>query len=188
MRARPAICVLLLAATLLVAGGVRAVEGVSLAIARLDGAGWAAEDLEITLNLFKGTGATLKAARVTLPASAYELRDVHIVCPQLELSSEAIACANARLEMRESPLGPQAAHGRLVYHRRSGAIDLELAELRVAGGAGRLATALTDEGWRKRRSSSCRPAPRVGCCRCRSMRTGRRRPSPRRASMPPSSG
>lgn len=148
MRARPAICVLLLAATLLVAGGVRAVEGVSLAIARLDGAGWAAEDLEITLNLFKGTGATLKAARVTLPASAYELRDVHIVCPQLELSSEAIACANARLEMRESPLGPQAAHGRLVYHRRSGAIDLELAELRVAGGAGRLATALTDEGWR----------------------------------------
>lgn len=131
------------------AGVVSAVDDVTLDVARIEGAGWVAEDIAIRLDLpAAATGASAVIGRLTLAARNEELRNVRIECPRLELSAASIACPTARIAAVVPDLGAQVLTGRVVYGRSNGALQIDLAGLKLGTGQMRLAATLDDAGWR----------------------------------------
>jgi len=133
----------------LAAGVVSALDDLSVDVERIDGAGWTAEGVSIHLDLPRGaTHAHALVKRLKLAARAEELRDVRIDCREVELSVDRIACPNARIAATLPSLGAQLLTGRVVYGRRTGSLDVELAGLKVGTGSARIKGALADTGWK----------------------------------------
>lgn len=146
---KPALAVAALAAcAALAAGAVRALDDLSVGVERIDGAGWTAEGVSIRLDLPDGaTQAHATVKRLKLAARAEVLRDVRIDCRGLELSVDRIACPHAKIAATLPSLGPQTLTGRVVYGRRTGSLDVELAGLKIGAGNARIVGALTEAGW-----------------------------------------
>ena len=127
---------------------VGAVDGLQVEIERVAGAGWTAEGVALHLDLPQGAiRAQATIQRLKLAAQAKELRDVRIDCPVVEISDERIACPSARIAGDLPSLGAQNLTGRVVYGRRTGALDLELTGLRVGNGNARIEAAMSQSGW-----------------------------------------
>ena len=129
---------------------VDAVEHVSFEIERVDGAGWSAEGLNLQLELPQRAAATVTVTRLKLDAQQQELRNVRIECRALEISASLLACGQARIVAKESPLGPQVLSGAVRYDRASGEVEIDLNGLRVGAGQVAIAAGLQESGWRAR--------------------------------------
>lgn len=131
-----------------VTGVVSAVDGLTLKVERVAGAGWTAEGLSLRLDLPQGTTqAHATVQRLKLAALDQELRNVSIDCRTAAISNDAIACQNARIVATLPSIGAQTLTGRVVYGRRTGALDIELAGLRIGNGSARIKGALQAGGW-----------------------------------------
>ena len=131
------------------AGVVSAVDDFTVDVERVEGAGWIAEGISIRLALPEGaTQAHATVRRLKLATRAEELRDVRIDCTRAEISDAMIACQDARIVGNVPSLGAQTLTGRVVYERRTGELDIELAGLQLGSGAARIAGTMSDSGWK----------------------------------------
>jgi hypothetical protein len=138
---------LLVVVPLGLAGAVFAVDNLDLQIERVAGAGWSAENISVRVDLPQRTQAHAVVARLQLPGQKEPLRDVRIDCLDLELDRQTIACHRAQIAAATTPLGKQQIIGRIVYRRPTGAIDLELQDVRIGSGKAVVRASLTDENW-----------------------------------------
>lgn len=129
-------------------GVVSAVDDLTVEIERVEGAGWTAEGVSMHLELPQGTTqAHATVQRLKLATLAQELRNVRIDCPAAEISNDAIACRNARIAATLPSMGAQTLTGSVVYGRNTGALDVELAGLRIGKGSARIKGAMNAGGW-----------------------------------------
>lgn len=143
--------VLAVPAAILGATLVGAVDDVGFAVERVDGAGWSAENIEVRLDLpADAPRASVSISRIRLTAQQQELRNVRIECPAVEISAATIACRNARIAANLPSLGAQTLIGRVVFGRQTGALDLELAGLRVGQGVAKVKAGMGSSGWNAR--------------------------------------
>jgi hypothetical protein len=141
---KPALAAMAIAVT----GVVSAVDDLTLEVERVEGAGWTAEGISLRLDLPQGTThAHATVQRLKLAARAQELRNVTIDCRAAEISHDTIACEGARIAGTVPSIGAQTLTGRVVYGRNTGALDIELAGLRIGNGSARIKGALNAGGW-----------------------------------------
>jgi hypothetical protein len=133
------------ALALAAAGLVNAVDDASLSVQRVGGDGWTAEDIAIDWQLPDRATATI--ARLKLDATAQELRNVRIVCPQLKLAARTIACDGARVAANWPVIGAQSFTARLVYGRNDGSIEVAAKGIQLGGGTAALTASLRGGAW-----------------------------------------
>lgn len=129
---------------------VSAFDDVTLAVDKVEGAGWTAESVQFTLKLPSRTSADATVGRLRMPAWQQDMRNLQVRCPEVEVSATTIACARAQITADVAAVGPQSLTGRVSYGRIDGALEIELAGLRIGKGAIRLAASMRDEGWHVR--------------------------------------
>ncbi len=146
--ARRIVVIIAVAAGAVIATTVRAVDDVTLNIDSVQGDGWIANDIVVSLGLPRDT-AVVRAtvARLHMPALSQTLTDVRIECPKLDLSQDVIACAQARLLANWPALGKQAVTAKLAYGRRDGSLDVAVDGLRIGAGRVAMQGSLRDAGW-----------------------------------------
>lgn len=138
----------LAALLIVIATAAIAVDDAVFEVDRIDGAGWSAQGVTIRFDLpDRATRASATISRIKLPAQAGELRNLRIDCPAVEISPATIACRDARIAAVLPTVGAQALAGRVVFGRRSGALEIDLAGLAIGGGQARIAGGLQDDGW-----------------------------------------
>ena len=130
------------------AGVVSAVDNLDLQIERIDGAGWRAEGVVLQVDLPQPTRAHATIGQLRLTSPSQILRNVRIDCPDIELTAALIACQRATVVASTTTFGPQKILANLSYHRESGALDLDLQQVRLAGGTARVRAAMSDAGWK----------------------------------------
>jgi hypothetical protein len=133
------------ALALAAAGLVNAVDDASLSVQRVGGDGWTAEDIAIDWQLPDRATATI--ARLKLDATAQELRNVRIVCPQLKLAARTIACDGARVAANWPVIGAQSFTARLVYGRNDASIAVAAKGIQLGGGTAALTASLRGGAW-----------------------------------------
>ena len=133
------------ALALAAAGLVNAVDDASLSVQRVGGDGWTAEDIAIDWQLPDRATATI--ARLKLDATAQELRNVRIVCPQLKLAARTITCDGARVAANWPVIGAQSFTARLVYGRNDGSIAVAAKGIQLGGGTAALTASLRGGAW-----------------------------------------
>lgn len=144
---RRAPAVLLLLAILLPAG-VHPIDRTSLGMARIEGAGWSAEDLRLDVDLStEPMSARLHIARVRLAGDEAGLESVDVDCRALDLDGGRMVCADAQIAGVFGMLGRQAVQGRIRYDRGSGLLEAEVAGLAFEGGTANAAVRLAASGW-----------------------------------------
>jgi hypothetical protein len=133
---------------LAIAAAALAVDDVAMEIERIEGAGWRAQGLTLSL-AFDGeiARARLKVARLSSPSIARELRDVQIACPAVQISADALACNEARVALDFPGLNAQEFKANLRYGRRDGALDVALDGVRLEHGSAAAAVSFRDHGW-----------------------------------------
>jgi hypothetical protein len=129
------------------AGTVSAVDNLDLQIDRIEGAGWRAEAVALGLDLPRQAQAHATIARLFWSSQAQPMRNVRVDCLELEVSDSIIACHKAKVSASASPAGAQQLTGRLVYQRRTGALDLDLQNLQIGGGTAKVRAGLRAGGW-----------------------------------------
>jgi hypothetical protein len=127
------------------AGLVNAVDDATLTVERVAGDGWTAEHIAIDWDLPDRASATI--GRLRLIATSQELRDVRIVCPQIELSARAFACEHARVAANLPAIGAQSFTARLVYGRSDGSLEVAADGIRLGEGTAALTAALRGGTW-----------------------------------------
>jgi hypothetical protein len=135
----------LAAAALAAAGLVNAVDDASLSVQRVGGDGWTAEDIAIDWQLPDRATATI--ARLKLDATAQELRNVRIVCPQVKLAARTITCDGARVAANWPVIGAQSFTARLVYGRNDASIAVAAKGIQLGGGTAALTASLRGGAW-----------------------------------------
>jgi hypothetical protein len=133
------------ALALAAAGLVNAVDDASLSVQRVGGDGWTAEDIAIDWQLPDRATATI--ARLKLDATAQELRNVRIVCPQLKLAARTITCDGARVAANWPVIGAQSFTARLVYGRNDASIAVAAKGIQLGGGTAALTASLRGGAW-----------------------------------------
>lgn len=146
--ARRLVVIIAVAASAVIATTVRAVDVVTLNIDSVQGDGWIANDIVVSLGLPRDT-AVVRAtvARLHVPALSQTLTDVRIECPQLDLSQDVLACSQARVLANWPALGKQAITAKLAYGRRDGSLDVAVDGLRIGDGRVAMHGSLRDAGW-----------------------------------------
>jgi hypothetical protein len=130
------------------AGGVRAIGGVTLEIERVAGDGWTANDIVVNLGLPEDHALVrARVGRVHIAALAQTLTNVTIDCPSLDLRNDVIACNNARVLAHWPALGEQALDAKLIYGRADGSLEVDVQGLRIGEGRMALQGSLRDAGW-----------------------------------------
>lgn len=131
-----------------VATGVQAVDDATLHIERVEGDGWTADGVVVSLGLpQENAQARATIARLRVPALGQTVTDVRIECPQLELGDNVIACSQARLFADWPALGKQSVTAKLVYGRRDGSLDLTFDGLRIGDGRAALQASMRNASW-----------------------------------------
>jgi hypothetical protein len=127
---------------------VRAVDDVTLNIDSVEGDGWSARDIAVTVGLPQDR-ALLRATvgHLHVPALSQTLTNVRIECPKLDLGTDVIACARARVLADWPALGKQELTANLAYGRRDGSLDVTIDGLRVGVGRIALQGSLRDASW-----------------------------------------
>jgi hypothetical protein len=125
-----------------------AVDDVSFGIESVAGPGWSAGGITVQLELPQGgTAASATIEHLKLDSAGAELRNVHIECPTLDISVVTIACRNARIVGIVPALGAQTLTGRVVFARRTGDLEVELAGLKIGSGRVSISGATRASGW-----------------------------------------
>jgi hypothetical protein len=133
---------------LAIASAVLAVDDVAMEIGRIEGAGWRAQGLTLSIAFVEGAmRARVKVAELSAPSLARDLRDVQVACHDVKISTEAFACSNARVALDLPGLAKQEFRAGLRYGRSDGALDVALDGVRLAQGSGAAVVSFRDAGW-----------------------------------------
>jgi len=139
---------LLLVVAMLLPAVVHPIDWTSLGMARIDGAGWSAEDLRIDVDLStQPLSAQLHVARVRLAGGEAGLESVDVDCRALDLSGDRMVCDDARIAGVFDVLGRQSVRGRVRYDRGRGLLEVEVAGLAFGDGTADAAVSLASAGW-----------------------------------------
>lgn len=125
-----------------------AIDDIELTIDAIDGAGWNARDLRARLELSaQGERAELWITTLKLAQMDAPIREVHVRCPTVDISTTQIACKGASVLAQMPVLGEQRFHADVVYGRTDDSIQFAVREIKL--GAGQLAFngSLRDAGW-----------------------------------------
>ncbi len=124
----------------LLPGPAGAVETLNLRLGSLEGEGWRAAGVQLTLSLPKagGSGLRLRAERLDLPGLAEPMRDLDLDCPQGEFAGARLSCPEGSLRLAHPWLAQTGARVSLEFDRADGRLDMQLRRLALAGGSGRL--------------------------------------------------
>lgn len=118
---------------LLELGRVAASERLSIQVRSAAQPGWAAENLQLELDLRSGQAA-LRIERLQLPPPVDELRQVVIACAAGQLTTSGLTCRQARFKAQHSRFGPITVRGDLRLDRQQQRLELTVLELPLAGG------------------------------------------------------
>lgn len=141
----------LLAASLAAASIAYGIDDFELSIGAAEGSGWKAQGLVTHFDLSSGEPrARIEIDTVQLAQVPDPIRNIVIECPQLEISREAFACRNARVLANLPAMGRQSLRARLRYERTSGALDLDLADVKISTGKAEVHASLREDTWRAR--------------------------------------
>lgn len=100
---------------------------------------WRIDGLQFELQLTEsGLAATTRIAKISLLESAESFDDISVSCAQVALSNLAISCKAATFTATLPVLGRQTVHGAFVYFRGSGAAEVTVASVAIAGGSARV--------------------------------------------------
>lgn len=93
-RGGPALALAALAVSLLCPSGAGAIERVALAIARVEGGGWSAEDVTVVLDgaSTEDRRGSLQIGRLMLPQPVGPIVDVALRCRRLAVSADGLRC------------------------------------------------------------------------------------------------
>jgi hypothetical protein len=140
---------LLLLCLVLVTAPARAMEGVSLSLGDLQGADWSLQELSLDLDWREDGGlrARLSAARASLPPPFGEVHDVQLDCTRLDLQVTRIRCREGRLRAESDWLPGLSAGLAWELDRDTGALQLQLRDLRTPHGRLDAALQLQDGAW-----------------------------------------
>jgi hypothetical protein len=126
-----------------------ALEQLTLSLGDLQGEGWSVRSasLELGWHVDGALQARLRAAQAGLPEPLGELHDLRLECGQLELQGALVRCRQGRLQAVSSLLGQVDAGLGWELDRASGALDLQLRELRNRHGRLEVGLQLRDGAW-----------------------------------------
>lgn len=130
------------------AGVVGAIDNLDLQIERIEGAGWIAKGVVLQVDLPQRTGVHATIGQLSLTTLSQTIRNVRIDCPDLELTDALIACRRATIVASAPAFGQQSVFANLSYRRDSGALDVDLQNVRLASGTARIRATLRDAGWK----------------------------------------
>lgn len=151
-----------IALSVVVATAVWAIDEASLHIDAVEGDGWSAADIAVTLGLpERATVVRANIARLQVRALGQTLTNIRIECPKLDVSDEVIACKQARVLADWPALGKQSLNANLVYGRRDGALDVALDGVRMGDGRIAIQAVLRDGGWNARAKLQKMPVERL---------------------------
>ena len=118
-----------LAVLCFLATAANAVDSAGMNVESVVGAGWSAQGVQAAITFDAsgpGLGATLQAQTVVLPGSLGVLKDVRVLCPQLELKGTQFYCAKSTLNASSFTLGAQKLAGSFTYDRATGGLGFAL--------------------------------------------------------------
>jgi hypothetical protein len=81
-----------------------------------------------------GLSGEFRIARLVLLQTGQTFDDTRLVCEQISLTTRTVTCAKALLTVNVPGVGRQTIPGNFVYDRYTGAADIELAKVAIAGG------------------------------------------------------
>ncbi|HSJ48014.1 MAG TPA: hypothetical protein VLA26_04130 [Gammaproteobacteria bacterium] len=140
---------LLLLCLVLVTAPARALDRISLSLGDLQGAGWSLQELSLDLDWREDGGlrARLRAARASLPPPLGEVHDLQLDCARLELQASRIRCQDGRLQAESDWLPGLSAGLGWELDRGTGALQVQLRDLRTPHGRLDMALQLQDGAW-----------------------------------------
>ena len=145
-------CRLSLAALLLASSAWPAAVAavLELGIADLEGEGWRASNLAVTVTLDEHgrLGARVRVARVDLPAPLEALEEIEGQCRDLLITSLRVECRDLALEFRHAGIAVAGLRGSFAYRRDTGAIAGTLALADPLLGTLELEGTMQDGRWR----------------------------------------
>ncbi|MEO5702600.1 MAG: hypothetical protein ABIQ54_01700 [Gammaproteobacteria bacterium] len=126
-----------------------AVDTLHFDMAVVEGPGWKAENVALGIDWRSPTDAaiTISAARLQLPPPLTRLTEVMLTCPNTIINAEAMRCQGGTLHLKYPVLDSADINVDLTYYQASGALDVSLKNIRLAGGAGNVTGRLTPAGW-----------------------------------------
>jgi hypothetical protein len=130
------------------AGGV----SLQLAVADIEGEGWAARGLAVEIRQVAAGAsvpAVIRIERLELPGEQGTLRDMQLECPLAQADEGGWRCPGGTLRIGGSPIGAQTTQWRGHYRPDAESI-LEVPGLGLAGGAVSLALSGRGRHWRLR--------------------------------------
>jgi hypothetical protein len=133
---RPAVLLVCLFLPLAVSLSGRAVEGLDLALARLEGAGWSVRTLRVRLEWLDESRAALRltAESATLPEPLGRLSGLRLACDRAAITARQIRCREGRLQFNSGTTGPQHIHLGFDYRFDSQRLVVDLEGIRFEGG------------------------------------------------------
>ncbi|HEY9151040.1 MAG TPA: hypothetical protein VIQ75_09570, partial [Gammaproteobacteria bacterium] len=140
---------LLLLCLVLVTAPARALQGISLSLGDLQGADWSLQELSLDLD-WREDGdlrARLRAARASLPPPLGVVHDVQLDCARLDLQATRIRCREGRLRAESDWLPGLSAGFAWELDRVTGAVQLQLRDLRTPHGRLDATLQLQDGAW-----------------------------------------
>lgn len=140
-----------LALSVIAATAVRAIDDASLNIETVEGDGWSANGVVVSLGLPQhAPSVRANVARLHVQALGQTLTNIRIDCPKLDVGEEVISCRQARVLADWPALGKQSLIANLAYARRDGSLDIALDGVRVGEGRVAIHGVLGDGGWNAR--------------------------------------
>jgi hypothetical protein len=128
----------------------RGAASLEVDVGKIDGAGWHARAVSLTLTL-QDTGALAGAVTVralVLPEPVGTIADLRISCGRIGLTHERLRCDTARLEPGNLPFGLSAMAGWLEYRAGDRRLDMQLVGVDNDGGRLTVAGHASDSSWR----------------------------------------
>ncbi len=130
------------------AGVVFAIDDATVRIARVEGAGFQANDVAADLQI-TAAGLALRATlkEVLVGGSEQKLRNVQVECGAFELTDERLACAQALVTADLPMLGRQRLRAALDYGRADGSLRVDVQGVRIGAGHVNVRLALAGKRW-----------------------------------------
>src|SRR5512138_138703 len=138
-------------ALLIAASVTYAIDDVELSIEAAQGPNWQAQgllaEIDLTSNEIKGR---VRIDTVRFAALPDAIQNVVVECPDLAMTQQAFACRGARVLADVPLIGKQTLHAHLRYERETGALELEVAGIRIGSGKVAMHASLREEKWNAR--------------------------------------
>lgn len=133
------VVILILSLSVVLAGSIRpglAVDGASLQLGSVAGAGWSAQQVSVQLDWTQplAAGLVLQAASLDLPAPLGRWRELRLSCPGLRYDGQVAECPSGRLQAISARHGRQQLDIAFRYQLSTQSLVLAIDRLQYAGG------------------------------------------------------